>query len=47
VADRATYANPILTSTGIPYVIVGGVPVVAEGEIVKTAFPGRGVKSGS
>jgi dihydroorotase-like cyclic amidohydrolase len=47
VTDRATYSHPILTSTGIPYVIVGGVPVVAEGEIVKSAYPGRGVKSGS
>lgn len=47
VADRATYAHPTLTSVGIPYVIVGGVPVVAAGEIVKSAYPGRGVKSGS
>jgi imidazolonepropionase-like amidohydrolase len=46
VIDRATYAHPILTSAGIPYVIVGGVPVVEAGEIVKTAFPGKGVTSG-
>ena len=46
VADRATYAHPILTSAGIPYVLVGGVAVVDRGEIVKTAFPGKGVTSG-
>ena len=46
VVDRATYAHPILTSTGIPYVIVGGTPVVDGGEIVKSAHPGKGVTSG-
>jgi N-acyl-D-aspartate/D-glutamate deacylase len=46
VVDRATYAHPILTSAGIPYVIVSGVPVVDGGEIVKAAFPGKGMKSG-
>jgi N-acyl-D-aspartate/D-glutamate deacylase len=46
VADRATYAHPTLTSVGIPYVIVGGVPVVAAGDIVTSAYPGRGVMSG-
>ena len=46
VVDRATYAHPTVPSAGIPYVIVGGTPVVDGGEIVKTAFPGRGVKSG-
>jgi imidazolonepropionase-like amidohydrolase len=46
VSDRATYAEPVLPSVGIPYVIVGGVPVVDHGEVVKTAYPGKGVKSG-
>jgi dihydroorotase-like cyclic amidohydrolase len=46
VIDRATYAQPIRTSAGIPYVIVGGVTVVEAGEVVKTAFPGKGVTSG-
>ena len=46
VVDRATYQHPTLTSAGIPYVIVGGTPVVDGGEIVKTAFPGKGVMSG-
>jgi dihydroorotase len=46
VVDRATYAHPTAPSAGIPYVIVGGTPVVDGGEIVKTAFPGQGVRSG-
>jgi N-acyl-D-aspartate/D-glutamate deacylase len=46
VVDRATYSHPTLPSAGIPYVIVGGTPVVERGEIVKTAFPGQGVRSG-
>jgi N-acyl-D-aspartate/D-glutamate deacylase len=46
VVDRATYRQPTTPSAGIPYVIVGGRPVVDGGEIVKTAFPGRGVRSG-
>lgn len=47
VIDRATYQKPTQTSAGIPYVIVGGVPVVERGQIVKTVFPGKGVKGGS
>ena len=46
VVDRATYAHPTLTSAGIAYVIVGGTPVIDGGEIVKSAYPGRGVTSG-
>ncbi len=46
VVDRATYSHPTTPSAGIPYVIVGGTPVVDKGEIVTAAFPGRGVTSG-
>jgi dihydroorotase len=46
VVDRATYSHPTVPSAGIPYVIVGGTPVVDGGEIVKAAFPGKGVTSG-
>jgi Amidohydrolase family len=45
VIDRATYSHPTAPSAGIPYVLVGGTPVVEGGEIVKTAFPGKGVTS--
>jgi hypothetical protein len=47
VTDRATYQSPTLTSAGIPYVIVGGVPVVDRGKIVAAAHPGKGVMSGA
>jgi hypothetical protein len=47
VTDRATYQMPTLTSAGIPYVIVGGVPVVDRGRIVSSVHPGKGVTSGS
>lgn len=47
VTDRATYQNPTLTSAGIPFVIVGGVPVVDRGKIVPAAYPGKGIKSGA
>ena len=46
VQDQATYQHQTLPSRGIPFVIVGGTPVVDHGEIVKTAYPGKGVKSG-
>ena len=35
VADRATYTDPMQYSAGIPYVIVGGRPVVENSQIVK------------
>jgi hypothetical protein len=47
VTDRATYQSPTLTSAGIPYVIVGGVPVVDRGKIVPAVHPGKGVMSGA
>ena len=33
IADTATYDNPCQFPVGIPYVIVNGVAVVAEGEM--------------
>lgn len=47
VTDRATYQKPTLTSAGIPYVIVGGIPVVDGGKIVPSVHPGQGIKSGA
>lgn len=35
MADRATYTDPMQYSAGIPYVIVGGRPVVENSQIVK------------
>lgn len=46
VIDRATFAAPATPSAGIPWVLVGGVPVVARGAIVAGALPGQAVRAG-
>ncbi|SEB35886.1 N-acyl-D-amino-acid deacylase [Paramicrobacterium humi] len=43
VADTATYAAPLGESVGIDDVLVGGVPVLAHGEL-RPALPGRGLR---
>lgn len=45
VSDHATYTE-LAPSTGFRHVLVGGTPVVREGEIVPGALPGRAVRSG-
>jgi dihydroorotase len=45
VKDRATWATPALPPEGIPYVLVGGVPVVAKGRLVPNTFPGSGLRA--
>ena len=45
VIDRSTYREPAVPPDGIRYVIVGGVPVVAEGQAVKGVAPGRAVRA--
>ncbi len=40
IQDRATHEDPLQYSTGIDWVIVNGVPVIAEGEL-QPAKPGR------
>ncbi len=47
VVDRATYAEPLLPSAGIPHVLVGGVPVVRNGRLDAQARPGRGIRGGT
>jgi N-acyl-D-aspartate/D-glutamate deacylase len=44
ITDRATFENPAQYSDGIPYVLVNGVPVVRNGQLVETAAPGRGIR---
>ena len=44
VIDKSTYENATLTSTGIPYVIVGGQVVVDSGHVTK-ARPGRAIRA--
>jgi dihydroorotase len=44
VIDRATYEDASLPSSGIPYVIVGGQPVVDGGQVT-AARPGRAIRA--
>jgi dihydroorotase len=46
VIDRATFEEPTTPSGGIPHVIVNGVFVVRDGELVKEARPGQAVRVG-
>lgn len=45
VIDRATFAEPAAPSAGIPHVLVDGVFVVRDGELVEGALPGRAIRS--
>ncbi len=45
VTERATFTDAKQPSAGIPFVFVGGVPVVAQGEIVKGALPGKPIRA--
>ena len=44
VADRATYAQPVLTPVGMGHVLVGGEFVVRDGTLDPTVRPGRAVR---
>ncbi len=43
IRARATYSDSMQTSEGIHLVLVGGIPVVRDGEIVEDVAPGRPV----
>jgi len=45
VIDRSTYREPALPPLGIQCVIVDGVPVVADGQLVEGVAPGRAVRA--
>jgi len=45
VIDRSTYREPSLPPVGIQYVIVNGVPVVANGHAVDGVAPGKAVRA--
>ena len=45
VIDRATYLEGSLTSDGIEYVLVNGIPVVYEGGIAEGVRPGKAIKA--
>ena len=44
IIDRATYTKPGHYSDGIDHVLVGGVPVVSDGRVLETSFPGSAVR---
>lgn len=44
VSDKATYAAPNARSVGMRHVVVNGVPVIRDGELVREALPGRAIR---
>ena len=45
VVDKATYEKPLQYSEGIQFVLVNGVPVIKDGQLVDGIFPGRGERA--
>ncbi len=45
VIDKATYDEPLQYSEGIQFVLVNGVPVVKDGQLVGGVFPGRAARA--
>ncbi len=46
VIDQSTYLDPAIPAQGIPYVLVNGVIVVRNGELLADARPGRAMRAG-
>jgi N-acyl-D-aspartate/D-glutamate deacylase len=44
ISDNATYADPIQISTGIEHVLVNGVFVIKNGELIEDSLPGKPVR---
>lgn len=45
IIDQATFEDPLQFSKGISYVIVSGVPVIKEGNLVPDIFPGNAARA--
>jgi N-acyl-D-aspartate/D-glutamate deacylase len=45
IIDKATYEEPLQYSEGIPFVLVNGVPVVKDGQLVDGVLPGRAARA--
>ena len=41
ILDKATYEAPLQYSEGIAFVLVNGVPVLKDGKLVESVFPGK------
>ncbi|MCA8905268.1 MAG: amidohydrolase family protein [Hyphomonas sp.] len=44
ITDRATYEAPYLASEGVRFLLVGGVPLVSDGQLDTSVLPGRPVR---
>jgi N-acyl-D-glutamate deacylase len=44
VSDRATFEKPLQTSAGMKHVIVAGVFVIRDGELMRDARPGKAIR---
>ena len=44
ITDNSTRENGSLASSGIPHVIVNGVPVVKDSKIVEGVYPGKPIR---
>jgi N-acyl-D-aspartate/D-glutamate deacylase len=45
IIDKATYDEPLQYSEGIPFVLVSGVLVVKDSQLVEGVFPGRAMRA--
>ena len=45
VKDKATFDEPLQFSEGIPFVLVNGMAVVKNGQLVDGVFPGRAARA--
>jgi N-acyl-D-aspartate/D-glutamate deacylase len=45
VIDKATYEKPFEHSAGMQFVLVNGVPVIKDGQLVDGVFPGRAARA--
>jgi N-acyl-D-glutamate deacylase len=44
VSDRATFTQPNQRSVGMRHVIVNGIPVIKNGELIREALPGKAIR---
>ncbi len=44
IADKGTYAKPNQPAVGVQTVLVAGIPVVADGELIIGAAPGQAIR---
>jgi N-acyl-D-aspartate/D-glutamate deacylase len=45
VIDKATFEEPLQYSEGIQFVLVNGVAVVKDGQLIERVFPGRAARA--